>query len=124
MAQAAFFDLDKTILAKSSSFAFARPFYREGLIGRTDVVRSAYAQFVFLASGADHDQMESMRDYMADLVTGWEVEKVKTIVDETLDEIVDPMVYEEAAELIDEHRRAGRDIIIISSSSPSTSPSS
>ncbi|NDA11138.1 MAG: HAD-IB family hydrolase, partial [Actinobacteria bacterium] len=35
MAQAAFFDLDKTILAKSSSFAFARPFYREGLIGRT-----------------------------------------------------------------------------------------
>ena len=116
MAQAAFFDLDKTILAKSSSFAFARPFYREGLIGRTDVVRSAYAQFVFLASGADHDQMESMRDYMSALVTGWEVEKVKTIVDETLDEIVDPMVYEEAVELIDEHRRAGRDIIIISSS--------
>ena len=31
---AAFFDLDKTILAKSSSFAFARPFYKEGLIGR------------------------------------------------------------------------------------------
>ena len=116
MAQAAFFDLDKTILAKSSSFAFARPFYREGLIGRTDVVRSAYAQFVFLASGADHDQMESMRDYMSALVTGWEVEKVKTIVDETLDEIVDPMVYEEAVELIDEHRQAGRDIIIISSS--------
>ena len=110
MAQAAFFDLDKTILAKSSSFAFARPFYREGLIGRTDVVKSAYAQFVFLASGADHDQMESMRDYMSALVTGWEVEKVKTIVDETLDEIVDPMVYEEAVELIDEHRRAGRDM--------------
>ena len=109
MAQAAFFDLDKTILAKSSSFAFARPFYREGLIGRTDVVKSAYAQFVFLASGADHDQMESMRDYMSALVTGWEVEKVKTIVDETLDEIVDPMVYEEAVELIDEHRRAGRE---------------
>ena len=116
MTQAAFFDLDKTILAKSSSFAFARPFYREGLIGRTDVVRSAYAQFVFLASGADHDQMESMRDYMSALVTGWEVEKVKSIVDETLDEIVDPMVYEEAVELIDEHRQAGRDIIIISSS--------
>ena len=57
---AAFFDLDKTILAKSSSFAFARPFYKEGLIGRTDVVRSAYAQFVYLASGADHDQMETL----------------------------------------------------------------
>jgi HAD superfamily hydrolase (TIGR01490 family) len=113
---AAFFDLDKTILAKSSSFAFARPFYKEGLIGRSDVVRSAYAQFVYLASGADHDQMETMREYMSKLVTGWNVDKVQTIVGETLDEIVDPMVFAEAVELIDEHRAAGREVIIISSS--------
>ena len=113
---AAFFDLDKTILAKSSSFAFARPFYKEGLIGRSDVVRSAYAQFVYLASGADHDQMETMREYMSKLVTGWNAEQVQTIVGETLDDIVDPMVYQEAVELIEEHKAAGRDVIIISSS--------
>jgi HAD superfamily hydrolase (TIGR01490 family) len=113
---AAFFDLDKTILAKSSSFAFARPFYKEGLIGRSDVVRSAYAQFVYLASGADHDQMETMREYMSKLVTGWDADKVQQIVGETLDDIVDPMVYEEAVQLIEEHKLAGRDVIIISSS--------
>jgi HAD superfamily hydrolase (TIGR01490 family) len=113
---AAFFDLDKTILAKSSSFAFARPFYRSGLIGRTDVVRSAYAQFVYLASGADHDQMEAMREYMSKMVTGWEVEKVQAIVAETLDEIIDPVVFAEAVDLIDQHRAAGHDIVIISSS--------
>lgn len=113
---AAFFDLDKTILAKSSSFAFARPFYKEGLIGRADVIKSAYAQFVYLASGADHDQMESMRQYMSNLVTGWEVEKVQQIVSETLDTIVDPMVYEEALDLIAHHRMLGHQIIIISSS--------
>jgi HAD superfamily hydrolase (TIGR01490 family) len=116
MPSAAFFDLDKTILVKSSSFAFARPFYREGLIGRTDVVRSAYAQFMFHTSGADHDQMESMREYMSKLVTGWEVEKVQQIVAETLDDIIDPMVYQEALDLIAEHKEAGRDIVIISSS--------
>jgi HAD superfamily hydrolase (TIGR01490 family) len=116
VAVAAFFDLDKTILAKSSSFAFARPFYKGGLIGRSDVIRSAYAQFVFLASGADHDQMESMRTYMSKLVTGWEVDKVQAIVAETLDEIVDPMVFQEAIELMDQHRAAGHDIVIISSS--------
>lgn len=113
---AAFFDLDKTILAKSSSFAFARPLYREGLLGRSDVVRSAYAQFVYLASGADHDQMETMREYMSKLVTGWDVEKVSTIVAETLDDIVDPIVFAEAVQLIAEHKAAGRDVIIISSS--------
>ena len=61
MPSAAFFDLDKTILAKSSSLMFAKPFYDGGLIGRADVLRSAYAQFVYLISGADHDQMEQMR---------------------------------------------------------------
>lgn len=113
---AAFFDLDKTILATSSALAFARPFYRGGLIGRSDVIRSAYAQFIFLASGADHDQMETMRRYMSDLVKGWDVAKVREIVAETIDVIIDPAVYDEAVALIEEHRSAGRDIVIISSS--------
>lgn len=113
---AAFFDLDKTILATSSALAFTRPFYRGGLIRRGDVIRSAYAQFVFLASGADHDQMESMRRYMSDLVAGWDVAKVQEIVADTLDAIIDPVVYEEAIALMDQHRLAGDDIIIISSS--------
>ncbi len=113
---AAFFDLDKTILARSSALAFAKPFYKGGLIGRSDVVRSAYAQFIFLASGADHSQMESMRTYMSNLVDGWDVAKVREIVAETIDEIIDPVIYEEAVALIDEHHTAGRDVIIISSS--------
>ena len=113
---AAFFDLDKTILAKSSSLAFARPFYKGGLLGRADVLKSAYAQFTYLSSGADHDQMETMRHYMSELVKGWDVETVRQIVAETLDEIVDPFVYEEAVDLIEEHKEAGRDVIIISSS--------
>ena len=33
---AAFFDLDKTVIAKSSALAFGRPFYRDGLITRRD----------------------------------------------------------------------------------------
>ncbi len=113
---AAFFDLDKTILAKSSSLAFAKPFYEGGLIDRGDVVKSAYAQFVYLVSGATHDQMDRMRAYLSALSSGWEVDKVKQIVAETLDSIVDPIVYEEAIDLIRQHQESGRDVIIISSS--------
>ncbi|HPQ84219.1 MAG TPA: HAD-IB family hydrolase [Actinomycetota bacterium] len=113
---AAFFDLDKTILAKSSSLAFAKPLYDGGLIGRSDVLKSAYGQLVYLTSGADHDQMERMRVYLSKLSAGWEVERVKAIVAETLDGIVEPIVYQEAVKLISEHQAAGRDVIIISSS--------
>ena len=64
---AAFFDLDKTIIARSSSFAFSRPFQAGGLISRRAMLRSAYAQFVYLVGGADHDQMEKMRQFMSQL---------------------------------------------------------
>ena len=65
---AAFFDLDKTIIAKSSTLAFSKPFQAGGLISRRAVLRSAYAQFVYLVGGADHDQMEKMRQFMSQLV--------------------------------------------------------
>ena len=113
---AAFFDLDKTVIARSSALAFSRPFYRGGLINRRSVLRSAYAQFVFLVGGADHDQMERMREYMSALIVGWPVETVRDIVAETLHTIVDPIVYGEAVTLIDEHHLAGRDVVIVSSS--------
>ncbi|MFA7323796.1 MAG: HAD-IB family hydrolase [Candidatus Nanopelagicales bacterium] len=116
MSTAAFFDLDKTILAKSSAFAFARPFFRGGLISRREVLRSAYAQLVFVSSGADHELMDQMRNYVSNLVTGWDVETVRTIVAETLDQVIDPMVYQEAVDLMAEHRAAGHEIVIVSSS--------
>jgi HAD superfamily hydrolase (TIGR01490 family) len=113
---AAFFDLDKTIIAKSSTLAFSKPFHAGGLINRRVVLRSTYAQFVFLLGGADHDQMERMRQYVSSMVTGWDVQTVRDIVAETLHHIVDPIVYDEAVTLIEQHRAEGRDVVIVSSS--------
>jgi HAD superfamily hydrolase (TIGR01490 family) len=113
---AAFFDLDKTIIARSSTLAFSRPFYAGGLINRRTVLRSTYAQFVYLLGGADHDQMERMREYLSAMCAGWDVQTVRAIVAETLHHIVDPIVYEEAVTLIEQHRAAGRDVVIVSSS--------
>lgn len=113
---AAFFDLDKTIIAKSSTLAFTRPFQAGGLISRSAMLRSAYAQFVFLVGGADHDQMEKIRAFMSALCTGWDVATVREIVADTLHNVVEPIVYEEAVRLIEEHRAAGRDVVIVSTS--------
>ncbi len=116
MRTAAFLDLDKTIIAKSSTLAFGRSFYQGGLINRRAVLKTAYAQFVYLVGGADHDQMERMRQYLSALCTGWDVGQVKDIVAETLHDLIDPLIYQEAADLIAEHKAAGRDVIIVSSS--------
>ena len=113
---AAFFDLDKTIIAKSSALAFSREFHAGGLLSRRTMLRSAYAQFVYLVGGADHDQMEKMRQFMSQLCAGWDVQTVNEIVADTLHNIVDPLVYDEAVNLIEEHHAAGRDVIIVSTS--------
>jgi HAD superfamily hydrolase (TIGR01490 family) len=113
---AAFFDLDKTVIAKSSTLAFSKPFFDQGLINRRAVLKSTYAQFLFLMSGADHDQMDRMRSYIANMCTGWDVEQVKSIVGEALHDIVDPLVFAEAAELIADHKICGRDVVVVSAS--------
>ncbi|EFL24947.1 HAD-superfamily subfamily IB hydrolase [Streptomyces himastatinicus ATCC 53653] len=113
---AAFFDLDKTVIAKSSTLTFSKSFYRGGLINRRAVLRTAYAQFVFLAGRADHDQMERLREYLSALCRGWNVALVKEIVAETLHDLIDPIIYDEAASLIEEHHTAGRDVVIVSTS--------
>jgi HAD superfamily hydrolase (TIGR01490 family) len=113
---AAFFDLDKTIIAKSSTLAFSRSFYAGGLISRGSVLRSAYAQFMYLVGGADHDQMEKMREFLSKLSAGWDVATVQSIVADALHNIVDPLVFDEAVSLMEEHRMAGRDVIIVSAS--------
>lgn len=113
---AAFFDLDKTVIAKSSTLAFSKPFFSQGLINRRAVLKSTYAQFLFLMSGADHEQMDRMRSYLTNMCAGWDVEQVKAVVGETLHDIVDPLVFAEAAELIADHKLCGRDVVVVSAS--------
>jgi HAD superfamily hydrolase (TIGR01490 family) len=113
---AAFFDLDKTIIARSSALAFGRPFRAGGLINRRASLKAAYAQLVYLVAGADEDQMTRMRDYITEMCTGWDVQQVKDIVAETLIDIVDPLIYDEAAGLIEDHKASGREVVIVSSS--------
>ncbi|WP_061962990.1 HAD family hydrolase [Demequina aurantiaca] len=113
---AAFFDLDKTIIATSSSMAFSRSFYEGGLVTRTDAIRTAYSQFLFLVGGADERQTSRLRDSLSGLIKGWEVKKVRAIVKETIHEHIDPVVYDEALDLIRRHHENGRDVIIVSAS--------
>ena len=113
-AVAAFFDLDKTIIASSSALAFSKPLLRQGLISRRAALKSAYAQLVFSLSGADEDRTKRMRAEISALCAGWDVAQVRAIVNETLHDIVDPLVYAEAAELIASHKERGHEVIVLS----------
>ena len=110
----AFFDLDKTIIAKSSTLAFARPLHREGLLPRRTLLRAAMAQAAYRMAGADQEKLDQLRDQLVGLTRGVKASRIRELVEETLDEVVAPLVYEEALDLMEEHRRAGRKVVIVS----------
>jgi HAD superfamily phosphoserine phosphatase-like hydrolase len=86
--RAAFFDLDKTVIAKASIAAFGRPFRRGGLINRRVVLRAVMGQLIFLQFGQ--------------------------IVRQTLLETIEPLIYNEALELMEAHRLAGDRVYLVS----------
>jgi len=113
---AAFFDLDKTIIAMSSSSALSRPLLEGGLLTRTAALRTGYAALLFHMGGADERSTNRLKDALADLIRGWDVSRLNEILDETLQEHIDPVVFEEALELIHAHHELGRDVVVVSAS--------
>jgi HAD superfamily hydrolase (TIGR01490 family) len=114
--EGAFFDLDKTVISKSSSLALSRPFFRAGLVSRSALLRGIYAQIVYLMLGADEKRMERAKDGMLALTKGWDAEEIQEVVREALEDVLDPYIYQEALDLIALHGALGRQVYIVSSS--------
>jgi HAD superfamily hydrolase (TIGR01490 family) len=113
---AAFFDLDKTIIAGSSTLAFGRPLYKAGFLRRGTLVRLGIAQLSYMLFGADEENLDRARNEMLDLVSGWHKAEIEAIVAQTLDDVIEPLVFAEALFLIDEHQRSGRKVYVVSAS--------
>ena len=114
--EAAFFDLDKTVIAKASMVAFSGPLHRAGLLSRRMLLRAAWGQLVYAQFGASPEKLVKLRDSVLRLTIGWDQVEIGEIVRETLVDVVEPIVYDEALELIREHRSAGRKVFIVSAS--------
>ena len=114
--EAAFFDLDKTVIAKAAMAAFRRPFHQEGMISRHTVLRIVWSNLIFMQLGADEKKLARVRTNILRLTRGWHQERVRELVHETFEEIVTPIIYEEALDLINYHRDLGRFIVVVSAS--------
>ena len=116
MVAAAFFDLDKTIIAKSSTLAFSRSLYRAGMLDAPTLAKAGIAQAYFQAFGADHEKLKRVKDELGSLTTGWSRERVVELIEETVEKVVEPLVYAEALAIIAGHRARGRRVVVVSAS--------
>lgn len=114
--QAAFFDLDKTVISKASVMAFGRAFHRAGLLDRRQLARGLWMQLLYVRLGAGPDRLARIRRSALATTRGWPQSEVRRIVEEATAEVVPPITFAEAAELIAGHRGAGRRVYLVSAS--------
>jgi len=112
--RAAFFDLDKTVIAKSSMVALGPEFHARGLLHRRTLVWAVVSQMMFMRFGADEDKLAKIRESVLKVTKGWDRDEVRALVEETINEVIEPLIYDEAIELIDQHLSDGDEVYLVS----------
>jgi HAD superfamily hydrolase (TIGR01490 family) len=111
---AAFFDLDRTLISRSSSLALAGTFRKRGLIGRRQLAQAAIAQLVFVRFGAGHGRVGQTADSAMSVLRGLRVELMREIASDAWEPVLKPLVYREALDRASAHAERGEQVFIAS----------
>ncbi|NUR75633.1 MAG: HAD family hydrolase [Thermoleophilia bacterium] len=114
MHAAAFFDLDRTLIKRSSVLALAGSFRRRGLISRLDLVKSAFWQVLFVLRGASAERVRSAAEDGMKILDGFSVAEMQHLVGDAMETVLRPLVYEEPLRLLERHRARGEQVYIVS----------
>lgn len=113
---AAFFDLDKTILATSSSIALQSSFVDAGLLSRRAAAMSVLVHLPYLLKGADEKRMDKMAEAIGDLAKGMNASLLEATVESSLGHAIDPVCFTQALEEIQFHHDQMRPVVVASAS--------
>jgi len=113
-ANAAFFDLDRTLIRRSSALALAGSFRARGLISRTHLVKAAFWQLLFVARGASAETVRNAAENGMRILDGFSVEEMRSLVGDAMEPVLRPLVYAEPLHLVQEHRSRGERVYIVS----------
>jgi HAD superfamily hydrolase (TIGR01490 family) len=112
--RAAFFDLDRTLLRRSSALALAKPFRTRGLISRGDLARAAFWQLLFVARGATHAEVRKVADRGLTILEGMEPGELARLVEGALEPVLRPLLVPEVVAAAEELRAGGHRLYIVS----------
>ena len=112
--RAAFFDLDKTVIAKSSLVALGPELHARGMLRRRTLVWGVFSHLLFMRFGADDEKLNKIRESVLKVTKGWDHDEVRALVAETINDVIEPLIYDEALQLIDHHLAEGDEVWLVS----------
>ncbi len=113
---AAFFDLDRTLVAGSSGIYWARAAVDAGIISRRQMVRMLGTNLKFRLSGSTDESTEAMRASLAQLLAGRDALQLRRMMPEVLAGVL-PRLYPQMLRIAYDHQDAGRRVYIATASS-------
>jgi len=114
VAAAAFFDLDRTLLRRSSALALAGSFRERGFISRRQLAQAAAWQLLFVARGAGHEAVRRGAEDGLRVLAGHRPDELRELVAEALEPVLRPLVYAEPLRLVEQHRERGERVFVVS----------
>ena len=111
---AAFFDLDRTLLRRSSALALAGSFREHGVIGRGQLAKAAAWQLLFAARGASAETVRKAAEDGLMVLKGFRVDELRDLVATAMEPVLKPLVYQEPLHLVTRHREHGEPVYIVS----------
>jgi HAD superfamily hydrolase (TIGR01490 family) len=115
-AAAAFFDLDRTLMAGSSAFQFGRASYEAGLLSRRQLARDAWANVRFRLRGSTDEATDMLRERIFASIRGVRVRDLQRLGPRVLAGVL-PRIYPQMLEVAYEHQDAGRRVYIVTAAS-------
>lgn len=112
---AAFFDLDRTLISGSSAFVLAVAAWRAKLLPTRQLVRDAWSALAFALSGASDETSHAVRDRILGAVRDIKLDDLVALNADIVPTLID-RVRPEAMRLIEQHRAANRATYIVSAS--------
>jgi HAD superfamily hydrolase (TIGR01490 family) len=109
---AAFFDLDRTLMAGSSGMYFARAAFETGMITRGRLVRDVYENVRFRLRGSTDERADIVRRRVGELIEGVPVRRLERLTPRVLAGVL-PRLYPQMLERAYAHQEAGRRVYIM-----------
>lgn len=84
------------------------------MITRTQVARAAFWQLLFVVRGTSKERVRSASEEGLMLLRGYTPARMQTLVAESLETVLRPLVYDEPLRLLERHREQGEPSYIVS----------
>jgi HAD superfamily hydrolase (TIGR01490 family) len=115
-AAAAFFDLDKTLMAGSSGIHFARAAYETGMISRRRLARDVCENLRFRLRGSTDERADDVRERVGKMIAGVRVRDLERLSPRVLSGVL-PRLYPQMLARAYAHQDAGEHVYILTAAS-------